>query len=64
MARRPRTKARTRSEATSGGGWIASGPAETSRQPTPYLPEGLKFKADEGPGEVQTPLVGAVAGME
>ena len=44
-----------------GGGWIASGPAETSRQPTPYLPAGLKFKPDEGPGEVQTPLVGAVA---
>jgi D-serine deaminase-like pyridoxal phosphate-dependent protein len=45
-----------------GGGWIASGPAETSRQPTPYLPEGLAFKPDEGPGEVQTPLVGDVAG--
>lgn len=45
-----------------GGGWIASGPAETSRQPMPYLPEGLRFKPDEGPGEVQTPLVGAVAG--
>ncbi|MBL7260980.1 amino acid deaminase/aldolase [Paractinoplanes lichenicola] len=44
-----------------GGGWIASGPAETSRQPTPWLPAGLKFKPDEGPGEVQTPLVGAVA---
>ncbi len=44
-----------------GGGWIASGPAETSRQPTPYLPAGLRFKPDEGPGEVQTPLVGAVA---
>ncbi|MBM2618023.1 amino acid deaminase/aldolase [Actinoplanes sp. LDG1-06] len=44
-----------------GGGWIASGPAETSRQPTPWLPEGLRFKPDEGPGEVQTPLVGDVA---
>ena len=44
-----------------GGGWIASGPAERSRQPMPYLPAGLKFKADEGPGEVQTPLLGAVA---
>ncbi|SNY70843.1 amino acid deaminase/aldolase [Paractinoplanes atraurantiacus] len=44
-----------------GGGWIASGPAETSRQPTPYLPEGLRFKPDEGPGEVQTPLVGDAA---
>ena len=44
-----------------GGGWIASGPAETSRQPTPYLPAGLRFKPDEGPGEVQTPLLGAAA---
>ncbi|MEV4345957.1 amino acid deaminase/aldolase [Actinoplanes sp. NPDC049596] len=44
-----------------GGGWIASGPAETSRQPTPYLPAGLRFKPDEGPGEVQTPLVGPAA---
>src|SRR5436190_22720512 len=39
-----------------GGGWIASGPAEKSRQPSPYLPEGLRFKPDEGAGEVQTPL--------
>ncbi len=44
-----------------GGGWTASGPAETSRLPTPYLPEGLSFKGDEGPGEVQTPLLGAAA---
>lgn len=44
-----------------GGGWIASGPAEASRQPQPYLPEGLSFKADEGPGEVQTPLLGEAA---
>ncbi|GIF15124.1 amino acid deaminase/aldolase [Actinoplanes teichomyceticus] len=44
-----------------GGGWIASGPAEASRLPTPYLPEGLSFKGDEGPGEVQTPLRGAAA---
>jgi D-serine deaminase-like pyridoxal phosphate-dependent protein len=44
-----------------GGGWIASGPAERSRQPVPYLPEGLRFKPDEGPGEVQTPLLGEVA---
>jgi D-serine deaminase-like pyridoxal phosphate-dependent protein len=45
-----------------GGGWIASGPAEKSRLPSPYLPAGLKFKPDEGAGEVQTPLLGAVAG--
>jgi D-serine deaminase-like pyridoxal phosphate-dependent protein len=44
-----------------GGGWIASGPAEKSRQPMPYLPEGLRFKPDEGPGEVQTPLLGPTA---
>jgi len=44
-----------------GGGWIASGPAEQSRLPQPYLPAGLRFKPDEGPGEVQTPLLGAVA---
>jgi D-serine deaminase-like pyridoxal phosphate-dependent protein len=44
-----------------GGGWIASGPAGVSRQPTPYLPEGLRFRGDEGAGEVQTPLIGAAA---
>ena len=44
-----------------GGGWIASGPADPSRLPTPWLPEGLQFRADEGAGEVQTPLIGAAA---
>lgn len=44
-----------------GGGWIASGRPDLSRQPTPWLPEGLHFRPDEGPGEVQTPLIGAVA---
>jgi D-serine deaminase-like pyridoxal phosphate-dependent protein len=44
-----------------GGGWIASGTAETSRLPVPWLPEGLRFKPDEGAGEVQTPLLGAAA---
>ncbi|MGA5304339.1 amino acid deaminase/aldolase [Nucisporomicrobium flavum] len=44
-----------------GGGWIASGPTGPSRQPTPWLPEGLQFRADEGAGEVQTPLVGPAA---
>jgi D-serine deaminase-like pyridoxal phosphate-dependent protein len=44
-----------------GGGWIASGPPGRSRQPTPYLPPGLRFRGDEGAGEVQTPLVGPVA---
>jgi D-serine deaminase-like pyridoxal phosphate-dependent protein len=44
-----------------GGGWIASGPTGKSRQPTPYLPPGLRFRGDEGAGEVQTPLIGAPA---
>ena len=44
-----------------GGGWIASGPTGESRQPTPWLPEGLKFRSDEGAGEVQTPLIGPAA---
>ncbi|MDT5037655.1 MAG: hypothetical protein QOE03_2840 [Micromonosporaceae bacterium] len=49
----------TRRMATvSGGGWIASGEAHRSRQPTPWLPGGLRLIAGEGAGEVQTPLVG------
>ncbi|MEV6600335.1 amino acid deaminase/aldolase [Actinoplanes sp. NPDC051346] len=44
-----------------GGGWIASGPTGPSRQPTPWLPQGLRFRSDEGAGEVQTPLIGEVA---
>lgn len=44
-----------------GGGWIASGPAEPSRQPSPWLPAGLKMIGTEGAGEVQTPLRGAAA---
>jgi D-serine deaminase-like pyridoxal phosphate-dependent protein len=57
VVRRPSPKIAT----VLGGGWIASGPAEASRQPTPYLPEGLYFKPDEGAGEVQTPLLGPAA---
>ncbi|MEU7994344.1 amino acid deaminase/aldolase [Micromonospora sp. NPDC049060] len=45
-----------------GGGWIASGPAEDSRLPRPWLPAGLKLIGTEGAGEVQTPLAGAAAG--
>jgi D-serine deaminase-like pyridoxal phosphate-dependent protein len=45
-----------------GGGWIASGPTGPSRQPTPWLPEGLSLRGEEGAGEVQTPLTGAAAG--
>lgn len=41
-----------------GGGYIASGPAGSSRVPTPYWPDGLKLLGTEGAGEVQTPLRG------
>ncbi|WP_433213841.1 amino acid deaminase/aldolase [Dactylosporangium sp. CS-047395] len=41
-----------------GGGWIASGETSPTRQPLPWLPEGLKLIGTEGAGEVQTPLVG------
>ncbi|MFC9425024.1 amino acid deaminase/aldolase [Streptomyces sp. NPDC056987] len=44
-----------------GGGYPASGPAGADRLPVPYLPEGLRYDPQEGPGEVQTPLVGAAA---
>jgi D-serine deaminase-like pyridoxal phosphate-dependent protein len=44
-----------------GGGWIASGPTGRSRQPTPWLPAGLRFRAGEGAGEMQTPLIGPAA---
>jgi D-serine deaminase-like pyridoxal phosphate-dependent protein len=43
------------------GGYIASGPTGPSRQPTPYLPTGLKFLGFEGAGEVQTPVTGRAA---
>jgi D-serine deaminase-like pyridoxal phosphate-dependent protein len=44
-----------------GGGWIASGETGRSRQPTPWLPEGLALIGTEGAGEVQTPVTGAAA---
>ncbi|MER7330615.1 MULTISPECIES: amino acid deaminase/aldolase [unclassified Micromonospora] len=44
-----------------GGGWVASGPAEDSRLPRPWLPGGLKLVGPEGAGEVQTPLAGTAA---
>lgn len=44
-----------------GGGYPASGPAGPDRLPVPYLPEGLRYDPQEGPGEVQTPLLGAPA---
>ncbi|WP_405809424.1 amino acid deaminase/aldolase [Streptomyces sp. NBC_00210] len=44
-----------------GGGYPASGAAGADRLPVPYLPEGLRYDPQEGPGEVQTPLLGAPA---
>jgi D-serine deaminase-like pyridoxal phosphate-dependent protein len=43
------------------GGYIGSGPAEPSRLPSPYLPEGLSLLGFEGAGEVQTPVSGEAA---
>ncbi len=44
-----------------GGGYLASGPADAARLPTPFLPAGLALDKQEGAGEVQTPLTGATA---
>jgi D-serine deaminase-like pyridoxal phosphate-dependent protein len=44
-----------------GGGYPASGAAGKDRLPVPYLPEGLRYDPREGPGEVQTPLLGTPA---
>ncbi|MEV8568755.1 amino acid deaminase/aldolase [Streptomyces sp. NPDC051322] len=44
-----------------GGGYPASGAAGADRLPVPYLPEGLRYDPQEGPGEVQTPLLGSPA---
>ena len=41
-----------------GGGWIASGPADSTRLPVPTFPPGLRLLGTEGAGEVQTPLSG------
>ncbi|SEP70738.1 amino acid deaminase/aldolase [Lentzea albida] len=43
------------------GGYIASGTPTPDRQPSPYLPEGLKTLGFEGAGEVQTPVTGKAA---
>jgi D-serine deaminase-like pyridoxal phosphate-dependent protein len=45
-----------------GGGYLASGPADAARLPKPHLPPGLRLDRQEGAGEVQTPLLGSVAG--
>ena len=39
-----------------GGGYTASGAADRTKLPKPFLPEGLELFALEGAGEVQTPL--------
>ena len=44
-----------------GGGYLASGAADASRLPRPYLPAGLRLDRVEGAGEVQTPLLGKAA---
>ncbi|TJZ43592.1 amino acid deaminase/aldolase [Streptomyces piniterrae] len=44
-----------------GGGYPASGAAGPDRLPVPYLPAGLRYDPQEGPGEVQTPLLGPAA---
>jgi D-serine deaminase-like pyridoxal phosphate-dependent protein len=44
-----------------GGGYLASGSGDAGRLPTPWLPPGLKLDAEEGAGEVQTPLLGPPA---
>jgi D-serine deaminase-like pyridoxal phosphate-dependent protein len=44
-----------------GGGYLASGPGDPARLPRPHLPAGLRLDAQEGAGEVQTPLLGAPA---
>jgi D-serine deaminase-like pyridoxal phosphate-dependent protein len=55
VVRRPSRKVST----VLGGGYLASGPADSLRLPTPYLPAGLKLDRNEGAGEVQTPVMGA-----
>lgn len=44
-----------------GGGYPASGPVDAHRAPLPHLPAGLSYSANEGAGEVQTPLLGTAA---
>jgi D-serine deaminase-like pyridoxal phosphate-dependent protein len=44
-----------------GGGYLASGSGDRARLPAPWLPAGLELDAEEGAGEVQTPLSGAPA---
>lgn len=39
-----------------GGGYVASGTAEPLKLPKPHLPAGVRLEANEGAGEVQTPI--------
>jgi D-serine deaminase-like pyridoxal phosphate-dependent protein len=57
VTRRPAPEVRT----VFGGGYVASGPAGSSRVPTPFLPAGLAVTGTEGVGEVQTPVTGPAA---
>lgn len=43
------------------GGYVASGPTNKNRQPTPTWPKGLRLIGTEGGGEVQTPVRGKAA---
>ncbi|PVZ14725.1 amino acid deaminase/aldolase [Actinomycetospora cinnamomea] len=54
VVRRPDARTAT----LAGGGWVASGPAASSRLPTPTWPAGLSLTGTEGAGEVQTPVRG------
>lgn len=45
-----------------GGGYLASGSGDPARLPSPWLPDDLRLDAEEGAGEVQTPLLGPAAG--
>lgn len=44
-----------------GGGYLASGPGDRRRLPTPVWPSGLALDRREGAGEVQTPVLGEAA---
>src|SRR5205807_9356471 len=44
-----------------GGGYIASGPPRSDRQPVPVAPAGLRLDPHEGAGEAQTPVLGEPA---
>jgi D-serine deaminase-like pyridoxal phosphate-dependent protein len=57
VVRRPSAKVAT----CLGGGYLASGAATDDRLPVPHLPAGLELDAQEGAGEVQTPVSGDAA---